>query len=515
MAMAPVSSHATPPPAPLAQRARQGLAWSAGGTAASIAAQLVLMAVMARLVEPAAFGLVAMALVAMRLVGLATQLGLGPALIQRDHLEVDDVRAALGLTLGAGLAGTVLLVVAAPLVAHLYGRPDVAPVLQGLALSLLPAAVAGLWSALLRRALRLQAATAVELGSYLVGYGAVGVALAWAGAGVWALVGAAVAQALAGAVLGALCVGPPRWPGWRGLRAARGRLAGYGSRHTAVTLAEFAAANLDTALIGRLLGETVLGLYNRALLLATLPAERLAGSLTRVLFPLVSGVQADARTAGAAGLLGVAAAGMAAAALGPGVAAAAGDVVAVLLGPRWAPAVPLLQLLAWVAPPMFVNHVCGVLCDATAQLGVKLRVQLGALVLFAVAAPGLCLGLGLGAAGVAAALLLTEGVRLAAYLAVLSARMHWRAADLARVLGAVAVVAGVVHGGVAAAAAALHGVAPPLVALMVEVAAGAVALAVALAVAARLIAPTAAGELARRHVPGAQRWMALVGAAGR
>ena len=104
---------------------------------------------------------------------------------------------------------------------------------------------------------------------------------------------------------------------------------------------------------------------------------------------------------------------------------------------------------------------------------------------------------------------------LAAYLVVLSARMHWRAADLARVLGAVAVVAGAVHAGVAAAAAALHGVALPLVALMAEVAAGAVALAMALSVAARLIAPTAAGELARRHVPGAQRWMALVGATAR
>lgn len=499
----------------IGRRARQGLAWSAGGTLASIAAQLVLMAVMARLVEPAAFGLVAMALVAMRLVSLATQLGLGPALIQRERLEADDVRAALGLTVLAGLAGTALLVVAAPLVARLYGRADVAPVLQGLALSLLPAAVAGVWQALLRRALRLRAAAGVELGSYLAGYGVAGVSLAITGAGVWALVGAAVAQALAGALFGALCVPAPRVPGWRGLRAARGRLAGYGSRHTAVTLSEFAAANLDTALIGRLLGETVLGLYNRALLLATLPAEKLAGALTRVLFPLVSGVRADARTAGAAGLLGVAAAGMVAAALGPGVAAAAGDVVAVLLGPRWAPAVPLLQLLAWVAPPMFVNHVCGVLCDATAQLGAKLRVQLGALLLFAVAAPGLAVGLGLGAAGVAAALLLTEAVRLVAYLAVLSPRLCWPAAHLARVLGAVGVVAAVVHGGVGAAASALHGVAPPLAALGAEIAAGAMALAVALALAARLIAPTAAAELARCHVPGAGRWMALVGAGPR
>jgi hypothetical protein len=116
---------------------------------------------------------------------------------------------------------------------------------------------------------------------------------------------------------------------------------------------------------------------------------------------------------------------------------------------------------------------------------------------------------------VAAALLLTEAVRLVADLAVLSPRLCWPAAHLARVLGAVGVVAAVVHGGVGAAASALHGVAPPLAALGAEIAAGAMALAVALALAARLIAPTAAAELARCHVPGAGRWMALVGAGPR
>jgi O-antigen/teichoic acid export membrane protein len=276
----------------------------------------------------------------------------------------------------------------------------------------------------------------------------------------------------------------------------------------AISLVEFAAANLDTAVIGRVLGEAALGLYNRALLLATLPVEKLAGIVSRVALPVLSAVQDDRRKVGSTFLLALAGIGVASGAVSLGLAAAADEVVRVLLGPAWGAAVPVLRVLAWAAPLMVMSHVCGVVCDATAQLRFKLAVQSGALVMLALL---IMLWLDHGVLGVAFALVVTELLRLGAYLAGLGRALHCRGRDLARVLAAVAAGAALVQLAVAAVARLGRGqlAAPAL--LAAEMLAGACALALTLVIALRLLAPTAAGSIARQHLPGVERLMLWAG----
>lgn len=493
-------SGASEPLAPLGDRARRGLVWSLTGMGATFVAQLALLTTMARLLTPADYGLMAMAMVAWRVFGLVAQAGVGPALIQRPDLNDEDLRRELAVTWLAGLAATLLLLVLAPMIGELYGDTDVVDVLRVAALGFVPSGLAALSLALLRRALRLKAVAAVELVAFVLGYGGAGVGAGMAGCGVWALVAAMLVQPAVSLLLSWALLRHPLWPSWRDARAP----GSYGLRYSLVSLVELIAASLDSAVIGKLQGDAALGLYNRASMLAMLPAEKLAGAVSSVLFPLLSRIQGNLREVGAVSLLGLAAVGSVTAAVAAGTMAGAEELVLVLLGQKWVDSVPLLRVLACACVPMYMNHICGVICDATAMLTAKLRLQLAALVLYALLLAGLAER---GAIGVAMAVAIVESVRMAAYLSLFGRHLSWAWHEVARVLGAV-VVCGAGVGGAVFAVAQLgrdHAAAASFV-LALEVVAGGLALAATATLACRLLADTSAARLAGRNFSLPRLW---------
>lgn len=479
----------------LTQQAMSGLRWGGVSVAAMVVFQLGLMAVMARLLDPAAFGLMAMANVALRLFAFFAQLGIGAALIQRVELEKADIAFAMGLTLVVCVPATVLTVLIAPVVGWFFNADAVVPLVRVLALGFLVNGMAAIPAALLRRSMRLRAVSLLDMASYLIGYGLVGVCFAWAGAGVWALVAATLGQALVAWIGGYLLVRHPLRPR---LRGAASRLLGYGARHSLISFVEFIHANLDTAMIGRLVSDTALGLYNRAMMLAILPVERIATVVGRVLFPLLSAVQTEPAKVGSAWLLGIGVIATASAALCTGLWVAAVEVVAVLLGPRWGDAVPLFRVLVIATPFVFMSNVCGITCDALALLRFKLRLQTACLValglLFLI-----CFAQGLVA--MAWAIVAVELVRFAVYLVVLGRRLQTPWDDVFRVLVTSALVGASVGAAVAGTRALVLNHVEPIVSLALEAALAAVTFAAAALIALRALAQTRAMSLARDRLP--------------
>ncbi len=489
------------PPGPsLGARAVSGLTWGALGAAANVLFQVGFTAAMARLLAPADFGLLAMCSLSLRLFSYVSQLGLGPALVQRERLGDQDVRLALGITWVISSVAALGVVATAPLLGWFFRSPEVVPLVQVLSLNLLLTGLGAVPTALLRRGLRFRELALVETGSYALGFGAVAVAAGAAGAGPWSLVAATLGQsavALAGA---AALVRLPLRPTLRGDRAA---LLGYGARHSLITVLEFLGANLDAALVGRLLGEVTLGVYNRALVLTNQPVERAAGILARVLFPLLATVQAERRKVGAVFLLGLAAIGLFAGAVSAGLAAAAGDVVRLLLGPGWGEAAGVVEVLAFSVPLMFMSNVAGVVCDALALLHFKLRVQAFGLAALAALMAALY---PLGLRGIALAILVGEALRLAVYLRFLARELQCARGDLARVLlgaGLGAALAWAACAGAGRLAAAAH--LAPATTVLLEVAGGAAALVLGAGLTLRLLDGTEPARLAEASLPGWQR----------
>jgi lipopolysaccharide exporter len=484
----------------LGARALSGFKWTGLSAAANVLFQVGFTAAMARLLKPADFGLMAMALVAMRLFSYFSQLGLGAALVQRERLDPQDVRCALGLTWLVCTAAAAGVAVSAPAMGWFFRDDAVVPLVRVLSLNLLLVGLGAVSMAILRREMRYRAQAVVETSSYALGYGLVGVVAAWSGAGVWSLVITTFAQStLCFAGAWALTRHTLR-PSLRGDRAA---ILGYGARYSGVGFLEFVSANVDAALVGRLLGGPTLGIYNRAVMLTHQPVVHAGGIMVRVLFPLLSVVQKDLRKVGGVLLLGVTVIGVFGGAVSFGLSAAAGAVVRVLLGPKWGDAARVVQVLALSTPLLLMAQVCSVVCDALALLRFKLVVQsvhlatLTALV-FALYRTGL--------RGIAWAIVVAEVVRFGLYLTFLSRRLACTRADVSRVLAGVGITASLAYGACSAAAAgAARWALGPLAALGLAILAGLVALGLGAVVSLRLVEGTEPARLADASVPGWQR----------
>jgi lipopolysaccharide exporter len=425
-----------------AQQILSGLSWSAGATVVSAICQFAFMAVLARLLDPVSFGLMAMATIVLRFASFFAQVGFSQALIQKPKVEAEDTTAALVMALVISSALYAAMALAAPLFAAAFQAPELAALIGVLGLSLVLSVMGSLPLALLRRQARFKRVNAIEVASFVLGYGAVGIACAVQGMGVWSLVAATLSQQALCIVLGFISVKYPlKWPLQR---EAFMRLWVSGSKYSLIGFLEFLYANIEALFIGRVLGKFQLGLFNRAITLTNLPVEMGVGAVNKVLFPALASMQSD-RSRMADGfqilLLGI---GLFSTALACGIAAAAPDVVAFLLGPKWVQITPIVSVVAFAVPPMFMFVACGVTLDSLAALNAKLRLQLGMLVFKFVLVLALAHW---GLTGIAAAVVVAElirlvwGVRLVSGLLGIAASQMWWQAGLFVLVGSVIYVA--------------------------------------------------------------------------
>ncbi len=305
--------------------------------------QLGVLAVLGRLITPADFGVVSAALVVIGLSTIVSNLGLGPAIVQRPQLEQRHLDTAFtaSLILGAVLGGIIWLT--APLAAAFMHMEGVTPVLRALAWVFPLNALGTVSSSLLTRDLEFSWLAARDVITYGLGYGVVGIGAALLGWGAWALVAGQIAQAvLKSAVLLA------RHPPSRRLyieRQAFKDLAYFGGGFTVARLANYVAVYGDNVVTGRFLGPAALGYYGRAYSLMSAPAYAFGTVLDAVLFPAMAKVQNDPRRLAAAYRRGVALIALLVLPASAPIILLAPEVIRVALGPHWGAAVAPFQVL--------------------------------------------------------------------------------------------------------------------------------------------------------------------------
>jgi len=342
----------------------RALSWSAAGALAGMLVQLLLMAVLSRLLGALEFGLMASAALALRFVSYFAQFGMGPALIQRAQVEPGHHSAAWLAALGIGLVCWVAFWPLAPLASTYFREPQLLPVLRVLPAALALGALASVPQALLRRALRFKALALADLGALVLGYGGAGVTLALAGWGVWALVAAVLAQQAVALALASWVARPALARPHRRHFAA---LAGYGGRYSLVGFLDFLSSNVETLFIGRVLGTPRLGEFNRAQAITTLPVDQLMGSISRVMFPALSALREDKAALARSLLLALNLSALLTFSLAGCLWAASTDLVALGLGAKWEATAPLAAALAWSIPAVYLSTFIGVTFDTLAR----------------------------------------------------------------------------------------------------------------------------------------------------
>lgn len=328
----------------LTRRTLGSMAWTGGGVAVEVGLNAVVIMVLARLLTPEHFGIVAIALVVMGFVGIFGELGLSPAVIQRQQLSPAHVRTAFTTSLVLALLVATVVCALAPAVATFFAVPAVAPMIRVLALSLVVRAWGSVPSALLQRAMRFRVIALTNALSYLVGFGVVGVAMAMAGFGAWSLIAAHVVQAYAQSL--AFHIAQPVSHRLGVDRRALRDLVSYGSGISFARIANYVALRGDNVVVGHALGPTALGLYAPAYHLMALPAELFQKIVQTALFPAIARLQTEPERLAAAYRRGLAVTGLLAV---PGsilTILVAPELVQAVLGPRWSGVTAPLQILA-------------------------------------------------------------------------------------------------------------------------------------------------------------------------
>lgn len=321
-----------------------GLAWTFAGAGGRAALQVIVLAVLARLLTPADFGIVTAALVVVNFSSIFSQLGVAPALVQRGSLSAAQISAATVSSLVLGVAFTAGLLAFAPPMARFFDMPSLEPILRLLSLVFVVRALSAVSEALLQRDLDFRRIARADLISYAVGYGLIGIVAASTGLGAWALALANLGQA---SVKGAMLVSarPPSWRaafGWRDARA----LYRFGGGFTLARVGNYLALQGDNLVVARTLGAGALGIYSRAYQLMGMPANLVGQAVDRVLFPSLATVRRDGRSTERPYLRGVAILGMATLPAGAALVVLGPELVTLVLGEAWLAAVAPLQFFA-------------------------------------------------------------------------------------------------------------------------------------------------------------------------
>jgi len=350
----------------LTSQTMNGIKWSYASTITNALVQIIYTAIMARLLDPISFGLIAMSSVILRFGSYFSQMGMGPALIQKKTLTNTDIRSAFTSSVLISLLFLGLVYFLSPYALLIFDNPELIPIIRVMAISFVLTGLSTTSLAIIRRNLNFKSLAVIEIISYIFSYGAIGIIAALLGFGVWSLVFASLSQALVSAILSYFVVKHSlsflfSWKNYKPLFS-------FGSKISGITFFQFIGANLDTLLIGKFSGPSSLGIYNRTSLLINLPGQYIFASLSRVLFPVFSQIQTDNKKLTSAYLYSLTFLIIILLPVTIGIIPMAQNIITFYLGNGWNDAVPVFQILVTSITFASVINISGSILQAIGKL---------------------------------------------------------------------------------------------------------------------------------------------------
>nr|WP_245489428.1 MULTISPECIES: lipopolysaccharide biosynthesis protein [unclassified Mesorhizobium] len=365
------------------------------GQGISFVLRLGFVAVIARLLEPADFGLVAMVTVVTSFFDLFTTAGLSAATVQKPDLSNEYVSTLFWVNVAVGCTLAVLTVLAAPFLVAFYQEPRLLGVTSGLAAGFLFNAAGVQHLALLQRSLRYGALAVIETVAQVASI-AIGLGMALYGCAYWSLVGAAIAQPATATLLMWLSIS---WrPGKPGRLSDVRSMLRFGATITFNNVVVHLAYNFDKLMIGRYLGADALGIYGRGYQLINIPNTTLLSAIGGVAFSGLSRLQEDPVRCRAYFLKGYTLVNSLTLPTTMFCAMFSDEIIAVVLGHKWHAVAPIFRLLAPTILVFGIINPTGWFLQSTGLQGRSLKMAYAIAILVCSA---VIIGLPYGASGVA------------------------------------------------------------------------------------------------------------------
>jgi PST family polysaccharide transporter len=295
--------------------------------------QLLVIAILSRLLTPADYGVVAAAGVFLVWLNGLSQMGVSLSLVQAHQLTPRMIAVGQTILLGTSLFFFLLVELSAPFVGAWFHNPAIVNVLRVLGVALLLQALTGVPEALMMRELRARDLRLVEVLSSVVAALFVAVPMAFLGYGYWALVALTLMQPALKLVALQLMVSYPRRPGFH-LATAR-HLMFRGGGFSLVSILNLVAKSADNLIVGRYMSVLALGYYSRAYTLSNLPTNLYSQVADRVVFPAIARVQHEPERLRRAFLQGISLTAMLGIPSAILMIATAPELIRLLLGQKW------------------------------------------------------------------------------------------------------------------------------------------------------------------------------------
>jgi O-antigen/teichoic acid export membrane protein len=321
----------------------RGSAHLAASSVGSFAINIVSTMILARLLNPEAYGLLAMVFVVTNFLTQFRDMNLTLATVQKAQITHRQISTVYWFNVAVSCAIALIVIAMAPGISWFYSEPRLTGIAACLAISIVIRGFASQHKALLRRKMRFGTMVVMDLTSTLAGYCAA-IGFAWFGYGYWALVWLQIATSAADLVL---C-----WTvtGWRPSLPSRGSgvraMLAFGTNLTAYSLIRYVSRSLDNVIIGRLSGAMVLGIYSRSRDLVGQATGYAQSPFSAVGLPSLSRLMDQpekyrrtfSRLAEKIAIIAMPTTAL--------IICTAPEIVQILLGPKWAAAAPVLRILS-------------------------------------------------------------------------------------------------------------------------------------------------------------------------
>jgi len=305
---------------------------------------------------PEDFGLVGMVFVFSGVIGMFSELGLGAAVIQRKDVTEEHLSSVFWANVVTGLGLTILMCGLAPGIAYFYGEKPLIPITMALGTRFFISSFGIVQRTLFTKHLELKKIAVVEVVSMGVA-GGVAILLAFKGVGVWTLViHSILISTITVALFWLWSDWRPRWLfKWNRMK----ELFGFSFNLLGFRFVNYFNRNLDNLLIGKFLGSSALGYYDRAYQLMLFPLENISGVLSRVLFPAFSAIQDDLPKLRQVYLRATRYISVITFPMMMGLFVVAPEFIRVVFGSRWEPSIFLLQVLCLIGLEQSISNTVG------------------------------------------------------------------------------------------------------------------------------------------------------------
>lgn len=320
----------------------RGIKWTSLARGSQQILQIVITVVLARLLAPEDFGILAMAVVFTGLIAVFNDFGIGSAVIQNQELTKEELSSIFWFSVCIGLIATLFTVAISPLIAKFYQKDILVPVISLMSLGFFFTACSTIQQSILMKEMNFKKIAYIEICATFIG-GVVAITLAYRGCGVWSLAWQSITSILITTTL--LWLGS-RWvPSLTFKFRDMGAILRFSLNLMGFRVFDYFSSNVDYLLIGRFLGAEALGYYTLAYRLMLTPLENMSRVVARVLFPAFSSIQQDDERFRNAYLRSTKFIAFVSFPVLLGLFAVADELVVTLFGPSWEPAVFLIKIL--------------------------------------------------------------------------------------------------------------------------------------------------------------------------